>query len=341
MSDLFSTARVGKIDSMGVHSTYEKWPALAREGFAAKFELRPKPWKKAFVLAMGGSASGGDIISGWLSDRPGIEVAVFKGPLPVGDMSDALAVACSASGQTEETVQMLKLAVERRATIIAISGGGKVKEVSTRLGVPHIDMPRVVAPRYALPFIVFSTLAVINRGLGLNCESEADGAFRSMEEEGREVSLSVPEESNSAKQLARALLDKTPAIYGARVTRGVGIRFKNVLNENSKKHSHFDGIPDVFHNEIEAWQDPTTDFLPIFLRHSSEVGRDKEREDSMVDMLGRAGKGPVQVRGRGSLSLQQLASMMYRLDMTSYYTAVGLGRDPFPTTLLDALKKGR
>jgi len=120
----------------------------------------------------------------------------------------------------------------------------------------------------------------------------------------------------------------------------VGIRFKNVLNENSKKHSHFDGIPDVFHNEVEAWHDPTTDFIPIFLRHSLEGDRDRTREDMMVDMLSKARKGPIQVRGRGESSLEQLASMMYRLDLVSYYTAIGLGRDPFPTTFLDALKKG-
>lgn len=341
MSDLFSPARAAKIDAMGVHTTYEKWPRLAREGFAVKVELPPLKVRKAFVLAMGGSAAGGDIITSWLSDRPGLEAAVFKGQLPIGDMSDSLAIACSASGQTEETVQMLKEAVERRAKVIAISGGGKVKETSTSLGVPHIDMPEAVAPRYMLPFIVFSTLAVINRGLTLGCEEEAARAFEAMEQEGREIRLSVPEESNGAKELARRILDRTPSIYGARITRGVGIRFKNVLNENSKKHSHFDGIPDAFHNEIEAWHDPTTDFVPIFLRHSSEGGRDRTREDKMVDMLTRAGKGPVQVRGRGASSLEQLVSMMYRLDLTSYYTAIGLGRDPFPTTYLDALKKGR
>jgi len=339
MTELFSSAQANEVDKVGVHEAYERWPSLAREGFEVKVELDDIKVNRAFVLAMGGSASGGDIISGWLSDRPGVEVAVFKGQLPIGDLRGTISVACSASGQTEETIQMLRTAVQRHANVISISGGGKLREVSASLGVPHIDMPRGVAPRYMLPFIIFSTLAVLNRGLGLQCEEEAKSAISAMEAEGKGIGLAVPTSENGAKRLALTLLEKTPCIYGARVTRGVGIRFKNVLNENSKKHAHFDGIPDAFHNEIEAWQDPSVDFAPVFLRHSSEGERDRQRADIMFDILSKAGKNPVEVRGRVGPSLGQLVSMVYRLDVASYYTAIGLGRNPFPTDLIDALKR--
>lgn len=339
MPDLFSPSRVKKIDPRGVHSTYDEWPRLAREGFGVNVEFSREPMKKAYVLGMGGSASGGDIIAGWLSSRHGVEMSVFKGQLPMRDMSDSIALACSSSGQTEETIEMLHTAVQRHATVLAISGGGKLKETATRLGIPHIDMPKAVAPRYMLPFIVFSTLAVVNKGLALGCEAEAEETFNEMGLEGKVVRLASPLAKNSAKGLALSLVRKTPTIYGARVTRGVGIRFKNVLNENSKKHAIFDGIPDAFHNEIEAWEDPSTAFLPVFLRHSHESERDRTREDRMVDILAKARKSPVEVRGRGRSSLSQLLTMVYRLDMTSYYTAIALGRDPFPTRLIDTLKR--
>lgn len=340
MVDLFSESRVKSIDPTGVRSAYEDWPRLARVGFRVNVELAASDVKKVYVLGMGGSASGGDIIAGWLSDRPGYEMAVFKGQLPIGDLSDAVAIACSASGQTEETIGMLRTAVERRAKVITISGGGRLKEVSAELGVPHIDMPEFVAPRYVFPYIFFSTLAVVNRVMGLACEVEAEDALASMESEAENVRLKTPLPRNRAKALALAILSKVPAIYGARVTRGVGIRFKNVLNENAKKHALFDGIPDAFHNDIEAWEDPAEDFVPVFLRHSAENERDRTREDDMVDILAKSGKGPIQIQGSGKSSLAQLVSMTYRLDLTSYYVAVGLGRDPMPTKFIDRLKKG-
>ncbi|HEY6283895.1 MAG TPA: SIS domain-containing protein [Nitrososphaerales archaeon] len=339
MADPFSESKAQKTDAKAVHKTYARWPALAREGFRAKFEPPKKGLHKVYVLGMGGSASGGDIISGWLTEKPGVEMDVFKGRLPIGDLSDALAIACSASGETEETINMLKTAVDRHATTYSISGGGTMREVSEQLGVPHIQMPEVVAPRYMLPFIIFSTLAIVNDGLGLECEAEVEDAFAAMEAEGRDVAISTGPPKNLAKALAAKLLNKTPCIYSPLVAKGAGIRFKNVLNENSKIHAHYVGIPDAFHNEIEAWEDPRIDFTPVFLRHTAEGSRDGPREERMIRILSEAGKEPIQVRGRGESNLAQLVSMVYRLDMVSYYLALGLGRDPFPTKLIDALKK--
>jgi hypothetical protein len=212
-------------------------------------------------------------------------------------------------------------------------------EISRKLRIHHIKMPKVVAPRYMLPFIVFAAVAVVDSGLGLGSRKEARDSLADMIVEGGELGLHVPFNKNPSKKLASKLLKKTPAIYGDRIVRGVGNRFKNVMNENSKKHSQFDGLPDAFHNEIEAWEDPGTDFLPIFLRHTGEKEFDRERTDKMAKILSGSGKGPVQVRGRGTWTLSQLVTMAYRLDMTSYYAALGLRRDPFPTALIDRLKK--
>ncbi len=121
----------------------------------------------------------------------------------------------------------------------------------------------------------------------------------------------------------------------------MGIRFKNALNENAKKHALFDGIPDAFHNDIEAWEDPSEEFIPIFLRHSAEGERDRARQDRMVDILAESGRRPIQITGRGESNLAKLVTMAYRLDLTSYYTALGLGRNPALTKFIDRMKEGR
>ncbi len=339
MYDPFSQSQVGKIDKKHIYRTYEGWPALARDGFGTKIELSAGRLRKAYVLGMGGSAAGGDIIASWLSNMPGVEIAVFKGQLPIGDLGDALAIACSASGETEETIEMMKTAVKRGATVVSVSAGGRLMEVSRRLGVPHISMPKVVAPRYMLPFMVFSCLSVVNDALRLGCDMEVEDSFTEMDAEARAIGIGSPVSRNQSKKIALSLLRKTPVIYGARSTRGAGIRFKNVLNENAKKHALFDGLPDAFHNEIEAWEDPSNDFAPVFLRHPAEAERDRVRIEAMIGILSKLGMEPVQVWGRGRSNLAQLVTMVYRLDMVSYYVAVGLGRNPFPTSLIDRLKE--
>ena len=312
---------------------------MARSGFDVELNVPHTGFRKAYVLGMGGSAAGGDIIASWLSDSSEFEVATFKGGLPIGSMSDVLAIACSASGRTTETVEMMETAVQRGATTVSISSGGKLMEVSERLGVPHIMMPEVVASRYMLPFIIFSCLSVVNKGLGLDCEDEAENAFKEMEAEGRSVGINTSASENPSKQLAQSILHKTPVIYGSRSTRGAGVRFKNLLNENAKRHAIFDGLPDAFHNEIEAWEDPSVEFAPVLLRHSAETERDRAGADFMVKILSELKMNPIEVRGRGESSLAQLVTMVYRLDMASYYVAIGTGQDPFPTRLMDRLRE--
>jgi bifunctional phosphoglucose/phosphomannose isomerase len=335
---LFSESQIRRVDRGGALAAYQAWPALAREGFAVAYEgpAPPAP-ARAYIMGMGGSAAAGDILAGWLSLRKGADVGVLKGSVPEG-MEGTLAIACSVSGNTEETVQMLRAAVERGSSVVAISGEGRLSEEAQALGVQCIRVPPAPAQRLMLPFLVYASLAVLNSAFDLGCEDEARESIVALDSEWSEASPQSAEPGNRAKALAASLVTKTPAIYGDRVAYGVGTRFKNVVNENAKRHAHFDVVPEAFHNEIESWEDEGTEFLPVFLRHSYESPRDLAKLDRMVKILDGMGKSPVQVRGRGASCLSQLMSMTYRLDMASYYLSVALGRDPLPTALLDRLK---
>lgn len=236
---------------------------------------------------------------------------------------------------------MLTAAVDGGAAAVTISGDGTLRDAAQELGVPRIRVPEAPAQRLMLPFLVYSVLSVLNSAFGLDCEQEAEESIGALEAEWHDAAPHAPEPRNGAKSLATSLVTKTAAIYCDRIGAGVGLRFKNALNENSKRHAHFDVIPEALHNEIESWEDPSADFLPVFIRHASESSWDRGKLDQMASLLGRTGKAPVEVRGRGSSRLSQLMSMTYRLDLASYYLAVALGRDPLPTSLLDLVKFSR
>ena len=312
---------------------------MARAGFSIKVNLTKTGFRKACFLGMGGSAAGGDIIGSWLHDRPMFETATFKGQLTRESMADTLAIACSASGQTQETIEMMKASVRRGATTVSISAGGRLMDVSKKCGVQHVMMPQVVAPRYMLPFIIFSCLSIINKGLGMGCEDEAEDAIREMEHEGRSVAITTPASTNPSKQIALSMLRKTPVIYCSRTTLGVGVRFKNALNENAKRHAIVGELPDAFHNEIEAWDSERGGFVPVFLTHTSDTEQMLKKVHTMQKILTELRANPIEISGRGKSSLAQLVTMVFRLDMASYYVSVGIGRDPFPTRLIDRIKE--
>jgi glucose/mannose-6-phosphate isomerase len=326
-----------KTNAKAVYKAYGEWPKLAQLGLRIDFDPPKKKFWRVVVMGMGGSASGGDILTGWIRAKGTGEMSVCKGHVPFHDMSDTFAIVYSVSGQTKETVEMLKTAVERNATVVSISSGGKVLELSEKLGVPHLAMPPVLAPRYVLPFVLFSCFAITNKALDLGSASEATQAISEMKALWTRLDTGSPR-TNGARGLADRLRRKIPVIYGTTVTRGAAIRFKNALNENAKQHALMDVIPEAFHNEVESWQFPSSEFVPIFLRHSLEEEYVRARVDSMIALLSRMRRNPVEFRGRGRSSFAELVTMVYELDLASYYLAVDLGRDPLSTKLIDALK---
>ena len=339
MRDIFSEEVAARFDHKGVRKAYDAWPELARMGSEAAPDVSFGKVERVYFLGMGGSAAGGEIAAGWLWRRHGAAVGVFKGEIPPVDMRGSLAIACSVSGQTEETISMLGTAVQRGASAVSVSSGGKLEELSRKLGATHIGAPAALAPRYLLPYITFACIAIATDALGIDASSEVQDALSGMTAESEAIRVGTPQESNPSKEIAFRLLERTPATYGTAATKGVGVRFKSILNENAKKHAYFDVIPEIFHNEIEAWERPDTDFLPVFLRHSLDGERERRLTDRMIMMLNDLDVQPLEVKGRGGSSLAELATMVYRLDLAAYYVAVGLHIDPLPTRLLDALKK--
>ncbi len=339
MKDPFSPTRVNEIDGMRVHETYAAWPELAQQGLEVRFRPGRVGLRKVYVLGMGGSAAAGDMLTGWLWSRHRVEAEVCKGVLEAHGMAGVLAIACSASGQTEETVSMMKAALEGGATIVSISSGGRLEAESKNLGVPHIRMPRGLAPRYMFPFMAFSCFKVVDEALGLGSAGEAKGAIIEMRRLRSQISVDVPTTKNPAKKLALRLMNKTPVIYGTRATRGVGVRFKNSVNENAKKHAAYEEMPELFHNEVQAWEEPGTSFAPVILRDDDESDRDSRLADAFTGMLASMGKAPLEVRGEGGTSFARLTTMVYKLDLASYYIAIGRGTDPFPVPLIVRLKK--
>lgn len=335
----FTLRRAEEVDRRKVYETYLRWPRLAKEGYGVRVDLPRRQFASVCVLGMGGSAAGGDILAGWLGSVCEIDLRVFKGVIPPGEMRGALAIACSASGETRETISMMKTAVKRGATVVSISHSGRLERESLNLGVPHVKMPDVVAPRYVLPFMVFACLAVIDQALKLGKDAEASEALAEMAKTCGEVDLARPQSKNPSKRLAAGLLGRSPLIYGTRITRGPGIRFKNVLAENAKQPSSYEEMPEAFHNVVEAWEDESNTQAAVFLRHTLEEPGLRRRGDDLFTELGRLGRQPLEVKGCGRSSLAQLMTMVYRLDMASYYLALGKGKDPLPTPFIDRLKK--
>jgi glucose/mannose-6-phosphate isomerase len=301
--------------------------------------------KEIVICGMGGSAIGGDLFKDLSLKTIPLNVSVvreYELPKHVGDKS--LVVAVSYSGNTEETLECFKQAYERGARIFGIASNGLLEEACSKLRIPFVKVPSGYQPRAALP-LLFIPLLKISEGMGfpLAEEGELTKLYTFLKDYGETLSPRSPTERNPAKQLAIRLYGKLPVIYSLGHLKSVALRYKDQINENAKMRAMCDQLPELNHNEVEAWE--MVDFkeaLHIILidtRFKNQYIAESMRE--LVSKIEEEGVGITIVKPDGRTMLEEMLTAILFGDWVSYYLAVLRRVDPTPVPLISEFKKRR
>jgi len=294
------------------------------------------------VCGMGGSAAGGDLLKSYLQGEAKIPIDVNRGyllPRYVGEKT--LVFAVSYSGNTEETLCTYQDALSRSAKVIAITSGGKLKELCQKEGIDVIEIIGDMPPRATFGYLFFPMLTILERlGLIGSKEQEIGETIQSLQILSKEYD---PEsKANLAKEISERIKGHILLIYAPDHLAACAVRWKNQFNENSKTVAFFSLLPEMNHNEIEVWatgSELTKKFYLIFLRDSGENERIKERIIITEGILRNKVAGIQHVTSRGKSLLSRLHSLIYLGDWVSTYLALTSSVDPIPTPMIDLLKK--
>src|SRR5690606_29018802 len=173
-------------------------------GQKTNFNIKKKAFHNVLICGLGGSGIGGSIVALLLSEKCSIPVLVNKDySIPTFVDENTLLIACSYSGNTEETLSMVKAAEKTSAEICYISSGGKLAELAKSKSQNLILIPANFPPRaafgYSFPQILF---ALEKYGI-------IDNSF--VDEIKSSIGLLNSEEENikkSAKNIATKLVGK-------------------------------------------------------------------------------------------------------------------------------------
>ena len=99
-----------KIDGGKMFKVYDDWPEIAKNAYLKAKSNSREPVKHIVFAGMGGSGTMGDFFAAILS-KTNLHVNVVKGYLlPKNVDSETLVIATSVSGNTAETLSILKAA---------------------------------------------------------------------------------------------------------------------------------------------------------------------------------------------------------------------------------------
>ncbi len=301
--------------------------------------------KNILITGLGGSAIGGDVLRCFLSKRCSVPIAVNRNyhiPAYVGE--NTLVVAISYSGGTEETLSACKEALEKKASVITITSGGKIKEVVTKAGGIVVEVPGGFSPRAALGHLFFPLALIVSRlGLAEIPDTELEETVKVLVKMRENFKPEVATAGNLAKQLANKLFAKAVIVYGsADFTEVVANRWKCQLAENAKVFAMHSVIPEMNHNEIVGWdllRKVLRKFAVVFIRDKQDDPKIQKRADITKAMLGKRANWAGEVHSIGESPLARLFSLIYLGDFTSVYLSLLYGIDPTPIQAINHFKE--
>ncbi len=241
---------------------------------------------------------------------------------------DTLVIALSYSGNTLETLNCTRKALEKKASIVAVTHGGKLSILENLKAVAIV--PEAPAPRAGFTGLLYTTLGILE-GLGI-IDADRVGIGESLEFLRKQKKTVYDHGRNLAEWLRS--IRGIPVIVTGSSMCPVAVRAKNELAENSKTKSIIGCFPESGHNDIVAWASEGIDNLLIIFTGEDFEDKTLQAALSIISPLSTHRLTPA-----GEKLLTRLIYPTWTIGIASIEYAVMKGIDPVEITPIDNYKR--
>src|SRR3989338_8873481 len=224
----------------------------AIQGFAKQFayiphienaKKRKKTYPRMIVTGMGGSRLPALILSAWKPELPLVIWNDYGLPaIPKSELTKTLVIVSSYSGNTEEALDGLTIALKKKMPVACIAVGGKLLDIAKRKQLPYVELPNTgIQPRSALGFSLRGLLALV-------------GDTNGLKESRRLADVLHPEaHKEEGEKLAALLKGRVPVVYTSLANLPIAYNWKIKLNETGKIPAFYNVLPELNHNEMTGF----------------------------------------------------------------------------------------
>lgn len=294
--------------------------------------------RNVVIAGMGGSGIVADLVESLTFGRIPIPIIICKNyTIPQFVSPHTLFIACSYTGDTEETIAAFNNALLKRAHVIVISSGGKILDMAREQELFTITIPGgSLAPRANVGYMLLALLFALYHTnlIGAAFIKETQNAVDYLDRSEKAL-------QTEAELIARKIRGKLPVIYCDSRLVAMATRFQQQLNENAKHLAHVNSFPEMNHNEIVGWHFPEA-ILPhlqvIYLYSDHDHGRVEKRMEICRDIFEKKSNPVIDIVGEGASLLEQYYYLLHLTDWISFYLARENDVDPAPVEAIDYLK---
>jgi len=302
------------------------------------------------ILGMGGSAIGGDLLRSYLSelgDANHIDIKINRDYTFSPHLAkNSLVIASSYSGNTEETLSGVRLALEHTKNIVCITTGGELEKIAKENNLNIIKVPEGFQPRCAIGYSFFPLLYLVlksgslSEGVVNRIESEISSTLNRLNQLSNEYSIENIND-NFALSIAEKLKNKMPIIYTSRAMESVGLRWRGQFQENAKRAAFGSVLPEMNHNEINSWQyreDFNKDFFFFLLEDRLDHAQVSKRFDYLEKVLLQENRQVKRLKSVADSHLERMFKAIYLGDWVSFWLAIITEKDPTAIDIILGLK---
>ncbi|MBN2240270.1 MAG: hypothetical protein JW712_10890 [Dehalococcoidales bacterium] len=298
-------------------------------------------FEKVIAGGMGGSALPVDVMEDSFRDKLRVPVDTVRHyDLPVKPSEKTLYIFISFSGNTEETVSLLRQVSGFSKDIVVISGGGELSRMAEEKGICLVHIPKELhpdtfQPRSATGYIV-TLLARVLAEAGVLDDSLA--GLKALPDYLRNTDV-----TGDAETTAKWLSDRIPVVYTDEMhclslARVAKIKF----NENSKRPAFFNVFPELNHNEMIGFSRAMANFGILYLHDPDSNPGILKRYEAMKNVFSENGYANVSFYRwdiPGESKLEKIFAALMFLDWSSYILALLSEVDPTPVGLVEEFKQ--
>lgn len=301
--------------------------------------------RQVLVAGMGGSAIGADLVAAYAAPQCSAPIVVHRDyDLPAwAQGAETLVIACSHSGNTEETLSAFNAALKNGCRCLAITTGGKLAQLATSSGVPVWRFKHQGQPRAAVGYSFGLLLAALVRmNLLTDPLEELRATVQAMQAQRNELRADIPTTQNPAKRIAGQLMGRWVTVIGSGILAPVARRWKGQISEIAKAWAQFEFLPEADHNTLAGISNPEDLFartITLFLRAPSDHGRNRLRSELTRRSFMLEGLATDFIDARGETRLAHLWTCLHYGDYVAYYLAMSYDIDPTPVVSIENFKR--
>lgn len=295
---------------------------------------KPKIISNIYISGLGGSGIGGTIAAELVAMEATVPVTVGKGYfIPKFVNHNTLVIISSYSGNTEETLNCLSLAIKRKARIVCVTSGGRIAEIAEKKKLDLVLIPGGNPPRACLGYSLTQLFYILfhYKIISGKFKQQLRSAIQLLEKEKQNI-------ISEAKQVAKKIHGKTPIVYATTYFEGVAIRFRQQLNENAKILCGHHAIPEMNHNELVGWPSGSKRVSVIFLRDKDEYSRNNVRIGINKGIIKKYTPHITEVWSKGRSQIEKAIYFIHLVDWVSVLLAEIKDVDAVEVNVIDHLK---